>query len=161
VDEEPTIDSIIPAVSPLHGGIQMQVMGENFNEGTILKIDGYVISNTKLQSPSSRHNQNYTLSFTSPPLEKEGFKRVQVINPNGKNCTLDNVLYYSDFQNNTSTSSGSNSNKSKQLEQRPAPLPASVTPGPTDYSSPRLSHFDDSAKVNRTASARVWGKRNP
>eukprot|EP01097_Dermamoeba_algensis_P004011 TRINITY_DN2686_c0_g1_i1.p1 TRINITY_DN2686_c0_g1~~TRINITY_DN2686_c0_g1_i1.p1 ORF type:complete len:637 (-),score=114.52 TRINITY_DN2686_c0_g1_i1:127-2010(-) len=95
---EPIIYHISPAVTPLVGK-KIEIIGKNFEEGVSLLIDGkpqqYKLYSDQ-QDESSPKEKRFTLSFTGPSREQAGFVSVEVVNPSGERCKLDNVLYYSD-----------------------------------------------------------------
>ncbi len=87
---DPVINSVNPAVSPLAGGAMIKITGQHFDAGSTLKIDGKPVT-ARL---SKDVNDEMALVFSSPPMQTDGFKLIQVTTSKGKQVVLDNTLYY-------------------------------------------------------------------
>jgi len=150
--DSPVIVSIIPAVSPLRGGVQMQLTGANFANGVVVKIDGIIVD-AKPTEPS-------TLTLTCPPFKTEGFKTVEVLNPSGTSCRLDNVLYYLNEElENRQTKSQTKFVPpiQNQLEVRETVQESNTSQNPLFNNFQAVPQ--DTATQATKRLTRVWGKR--
>eukprot|EP01118_Nematostelium_gracile_P017411 TRINITY_DN7424_c0_g1_i1.p1 TRINITY_DN7424_c0_g1~~TRINITY_DN7424_c0_g1_i1.p1 ORF type:complete len:561 (-),score=121.20 TRINITY_DN7424_c0_g1_i1:27-1709(-) len=84
---EPEVESVEPVACSLKG-IAVTIRGSNFVPGkTTIKVGGKFVQNVRCESTK--------ISFMAPSMTTEGFKDIQVTNPDGKNCVLENILLYS------------------------------------------------------------------
>lgn len=94
--EEPVIRLIHPAICPIGGNTVLRIAGDHFCDQSVVRIgnkDAPVLSFDDTQGGESRLKQ---LKVRSPALRQVGFHRVEVTNPGGKRCRLDDVLFYTD-----------------------------------------------------------------
>ena len=87
VNQQSTAQSVAPTVTRLEpddgfasGGITVQIIGENFQEGATVTIDGNAASNVIFVSP--------TELMVNVPAGSAGSADVTVTNPDGKSDTL-------------------------------------------------------------------------
>jgi len=107
-DTAPAIRGITPAISGMSGGVPMRIDGDNFHPNLVLKID-----NKKVTSIISILSDS--IHFVSPSLDNsgDGFKPIEVINPNLEKAILENVLLYMS-DSNFATMSGASTNNSNR-----------------------------------------------
>jgi len=85
----PVIVSVAPIFIPLHGGTRITITGENFSSRVRVSIDH--VQNVPCQYVDSQE----LVILEAPAFSEEGFKMVQVANPDGSTAALNDVLYYS------------------------------------------------------------------
>jgi len=92
----PTVESVSPAVSPLQGGMPMRLTGRNLFDGIVVKVGGVLIQD--LQFDRNELNSECDLLFSSPRMDSEGFRDMEVFNPKLpaplNRVVLPNVVYY-------------------------------------------------------------------
>eukprot|EP01125_Pyxidicula_operculata_P015558 TRINITY_DN5294_c0_g1_i1.p1 TRINITY_DN5294_c0_g1~~TRINITY_DN5294_c0_g1_i1.p1 ORF type:complete len:443 (-),score=57.79 TRINITY_DN5294_c0_g1_i1:21-1349(-) len=83
------ITSVRPVMIPVTGNIQLTIQGTNFKQGATVYIENKKVDAKNYGNPSE-------LYINTPPLAEPGFKAIRVVNPDGSEFTLENVLVYSD-----------------------------------------------------------------
>src|SRR5690242_20539542 len=68
--------------------MKLSFSGQNLPKQLTVKVDGQKVE-CKLSSEDER-----TLLFQSPAMNKEGFKKIELVNPSGGTAVLDNILLY-------------------------------------------------------------------
>jgi IPT/TIG domain/FYVE zinc finger len=81
----PIVDTIDPAACTL-GGASLVITGQNFIPRTEVFVDGSACAVTFIN--------NNALVAQSPPIAEQGHKSVRVVNPNGTDFELPNILLY-------------------------------------------------------------------
>lgn len=86
------ITEIRPGLHPL-SGISTQISGCGFSDYLVLKVGNTVIEGHYVQDDGPRK----IISFASPPSDKEGTKKIRIINPDGETA-IASITYYDETQ---------------------------------------------------------------
>jgi hypothetical protein len=146
--EPPTIKLLHPAIAPL-SGTKLRITGQNFCSQSSVLIGG---TKTKLLSFTDSEGGSQILEVQSPKLPA-GVHPVEVVNPGGKKCVLEDVLFYTDDPS--------------LLADLSSPAPTSPSPSSSSSSSSSLSSsLSSSSSSSRSgglltkARSFAWGRNS-